>query len=63
MENDTKVVSFSIKGRDVVGLDVVTMAKSLVREKGLPSFSYIVIVALTEYLEKHYGANRGKETD
>ena len=58
------IVSFSVKQRDVDGHRVISEAKEFVVMNALPSFSSLVILALSKYLEEYgYGTKRSREED
>lgn len=49
-----RVVSFSIKPRDQRSIELIKEVKKTVIEQNLPSFSYVMLKALSEYMEKHH---------
>ena len=52
-----RVVSFSLKPHDERSKRLILRVRAMVKEQGLPSFSYIVVQALREYMERHHGSN------
>ncbi len=49
-----RVISFSIKPHDHKAIKLVKEVKRVAKEKCLPSFSYVLLQALEEYMAKHH---------
>jgi len=49
-----RILSISVKPSDKATNRLISETKRIIKDKGLPSFSYIMTQSLKEYMEKHH---------